>query len=161
MCYVLKKGTTSRTILIEARDAARGQVPMIGLSYGKRGASAAFIREGQSEVQPISLSPGRLGRYEPGGFVEVDPVLMPGIYQLGVPDAVFEPGADSAVVMVAFPGVLIDPIEISLVAYDPQDEQRLGMSALGPEGRIAALRGAFPRLTARELVEVREPAAGS
>jgi hypothetical protein len=158
MCYVLKKGTTSRTILIEARDGTRSRTSVTGLSHDTSGASAAFIREGESDVQRISIVPGILGEYEPGGFVEVDPVLMPGIYQLGVPDAAFAPGADSVLLVVSFPGARIDPIEISLVAYDPQDEQRLGMSALGPEGRIAALRGAFPRLTARELVEDRDAA---
>jgi len=50
-----------------------------------------------------------------------------------------------------FPNAVIEPIFIHLVAYDPQDADRLGMSALGPEGRRAALRGAFPRLTAKEL----------
>ena len=49
------------------------------------------------------------------------------------------------------PSAVIEPIFIHLVAYDPQDADRLGMSALGPEGRRAALRGAFPRLTAKEL----------
>lgn len=161
MCYILKKGTTSRLIFIEARDAARGRAAMTGLSHDSSAASATFIREGESDVRPISLASGILGKFEPGGFVEVDPVLMPGIYQLGVPDAAFEHGADSVLLVVAFPGARIDPIEISLVAYDPQDEQRLGMSALGPEGRIAALRGAFPRLTARELVEDRDTAVNS
>ena len=154
MCYVVKKGTTSRLILIEARAApGRAQVP--GLRHDTPDASAAYLREGAGSVQRIQLTGGMLGEYAAGGFVEVDRELMPGIYQLGVPDAVFESGADSAVLVVSFPGARIEPVEISLVAYDPQDEQRLGMSSLGPEGRIAALRGAFPRLTARELQEDR------
>ena len=90
------------------------------------------------------------------GSSKSTPSLMPGVYALGLPDMVLAPGADSVVVQLGFTGARIRPIEISLVAYDPQDAQRLGMSALGPEGRIAALRGAFPRLTARELVEVRD-----
>jgi hypothetical protein len=52
------------------------------------------------------------------------------------------------------PKAVIEPISIHLVAYDTQDADRLGMAALGPEGRRAALRGAFPRLTAKELGEV-------
>jgi hypothetical protein len=50
---------------------------------------------------------------------------------------------------------VIEPISIHLVAYDPQDSERLGMTALGPEGRLKALRGAFPRLTANELRDAR------
>lgn len=156
MCYVLKKGTTSRTIFIEARDAA-SRKPIAGLSHRSPGASAAFLRAGDSAARQITLTGGTLGMYRAGGLVEVDSSLMPGIYELSVPDAAFAPGADSAVVVVGFAGARVDPIEVTLVAYDPQDEQRLGMSALGPEGRIAALRGAFPRLTARELVEESVP----
>jgi hypothetical protein len=153
MCYVVKKGTTSRMILVEARESAPGSGPMRGLSHQTRGASAAYLREGERNAQRFDLTAGSLGVYAPGSFVEAEPDLMPGVYQLGVPDTVFASGADSAILVVSFPGARIEPVEISLVAYDPQDQQRLGMSSLGPEGRIAALRGAFPRLTARELVE--------
>jgi hypothetical protein len=88
-----------------------------------------------------------------GGFVEVDAELMPGVYQFGLPDEVVAEGSEHAVLVLRFPGAEIDPIDMALVAYDPQDESRLGMTALGPEGRVAALRGAFPRLTALELKE--------
>jgi hypothetical protein len=62
--------------------------------------------------------------------------------------------ADTVILAVRFPGAVIEPVEINLVAYDPQDADRLGMAAIGREGRVAALRGAFPRLTTRELDEV-------
>ena len=156
MRYVLKKGSTSNAIFLEARDPERNETPVAGLLAGSDGAYAVFVRAGEPGVRRFPLTVGTLGSYEPGGFVEVDPSLMPGVYALGLPDMVLAPGADSVVVQLGFTGARIRPIEISLVAYDPQDAQRLGMSALGPEGRIAALRGAFPRLTARELVEVRD-----
>lgn len=155
MCYVLKKGTTARTIFVQVRDAVHGRTPVVGLSHRSPGAIAAYLRAGETAALPIALTAGSLGKYQPGGIVEVDTLLMPGIYQLGIPDAALASGADSVVVFVGFAGAHVDPTEISLVAYDPQDEKRLGMSALGPEGRIAALRGAFPRLTERELMEDR------
>jgi hypothetical protein len=153
MCYVIKKGTTGRIVLLHARDASDGASPRTGLSATAPGATAAYLREGQSRVGRIALIRGQLGQYAGGSFVEVDAASMPGVYQLGIPDEVTAAGADAAVVVVRFPGAAIDPVEITLVAYDPQDESRLGMSALGPEGRIAALRGAFPLLTGRELRE--------
>lgn len=153
MCYIVKKGTTKKLILVHARTAADPSLPAPGLSHATAAATAASYREGNSGVHRIALSAGRLGEHAPGGFVEVDAELMPGVYQLGVPDEVFAPGSDHAVLVLRFPGAEIDPIDIALVAYDAQDESRLGMTALGPEGRIAALRGAFPRLTALELRE--------
>lgn len=158
MSHVFRRGTTSRSLLVEAREVARHQAPATGLSPLTPGASAAFLREGASGVERFALVAGSLGAYGPGGFVEVDRELMPGIYQLGVPDAALAPGAESVVLLLTFPGARIDPIDVILVAYDPQDEARMGMTALGPEGRIAALRGAFPRLTARELDEERATA---
>jgi hypothetical protein len=158
MSHVVKKGTTARLLAFAARDASDGRSAKTGLSHETPGASAAFVREGEADVRRISLVGGKLGDFRSGGFVEVDPDLMPGVYQFGLPDDVLAPGADSALLILRFPGAVIDPIEIALVAYDPQDEDRLGMSAIGPEGRIAALRGAFPRLTAQELAADSEAA---
>jgi hypothetical protein len=78
---------------------------------------------------------------------------MPGVYRVGLPDAMLAKGSARALLVVRFPGVRIDPVEVELVAYDPLDDVRLGMSSLGPTERIAALRGAFPLLAGREIEE--------
>jgi hypothetical protein len=154
MSYALKKGTTSKILLLYAVDAADMRSGKIGLSSQTRDASAACIREGEAQVRRIPLVEGKRGQHQPGGFVEIDDKLLPGVYQFGVPDEMLAVGAETVTLMLKFPGAVIEPISIHLVAYDPQDADRLGMAALGPEGRRAALRGAFPRLTAKELGEV-------
>ena len=143
--YVLKKGTTSQRAFLSARDATTG------LRHDTPGAAAAFVRAGAPGAKRFELVAAGVGEYRPGGLAEVDAELLPGVYELGVPDEALAAGADSVLVVVRFPGVHIEPVEIALVAYDPQDADRLGMAAIGPEGRIAALRGAFPRLAAEEL----------
>jgi hypothetical protein len=153
MSYALKKGTTSKILLIHALEAADLRSGKKGLSSRAGDASAAYIREGEAQVQRIPLVEGKLGEHRAGSFVEVDRKLLPGLYQFGVPDEMLAAGAETVTLMLKFPGAVIEPAFIHLVAYDPQDADRLGMSALGPEGRRAALRGAFPRLTARELGE--------
>jgi hypothetical protein len=152
MCYVMKRGVTQRQLLVFAAQAGTG-APQAGLRHDSSGAAAGYHRAGEARARPIALVPGQPGRWDSGGFAEIDPVLVPGVYQFGLPDEALAVGADAVVVVLRFAGVAIEPIHIHLVAYDPQDSSRLGMSALGPEGRIAALRGAFPRLTARELAE--------
>jgi hypothetical protein len=154
MSYALRKGTTSKILLLYAVDAADMRSGKIGLSSQTRDASAACIREGEAKVRRIPLVEGKLGQHQPGGFVEIDDKLLPGVYQFGVPDEMLAAGAETVTLMLKFPGAVIEPISIHLVAYDPQDADRLGMAALGPEGRRAALRGAFPRLTAKELGDV-------
>ena len=155
MSYTLKKGTASKILLIYALDAADMRSGKTGLNAQTPDSSAAYIREGESQVRRISLVEGKLGEYRPGSFTEVDGNLLPGVYQFGVPDEMLSAGAETVTLVLKFPGAVIEPISIHLVAYDPQDSDRLGMSSLGPEGRLAALRGAFRRLTAKELRDVK------
>lgn len=152
--YTIKQWTVAKLLLIYARDAADGQSGKRGLRPDTPGATAAYIRESECQAHAIPLVPGEVGAHRPGGFVEVDPELLPGVYQFGVPDELLAPNAETVLLALEFPGAVIEPIEIDLVAYDPQDADRLGMAALVPERRIAALRGAFPRLSTRELDEV-------
>ena len=151
MSYALKKGTPSKILLVHALDSADTRSGKTGLNARSADASAACIREGEAQVRRITLVEGKLGEYKAGSFVEVDRKLLPGVYQFGLPDEMLAAGAETVTLMLKFPGAVIEPISIHLVAYDPQDADRLGMAALGPEGRRAALRGAFPRLTAKEL----------
>ena len=153
MSYALKKGTTEKLLLVYAVDAADMRSGKSALSPQTRDSSAAYIREGEAQVRRIPLVEGKLGEHRAGSFVEIDNKLLPGVYQFGVPDEMLATGAETVTLMLKFPGAVIEPISIHLVAYDPQDADRLGMAALGPEGRKAALRGAFPRLTAKELGE--------
>ena len=140
-------------MLVYALDAADMRSGKTGLNSRSPDSSAAYIREGEAKVRRIPLSEGKVGEHRAGGFVEIDSKLLPGVYQFGVPDEMLAAGSETVTLMLKFPGAVIEPISIHLVAYDPQDADRLGMAALGPEGRKAALRGAFPRLTAKELGE--------
>ena len=154
MSYALKKGTPSKILLVYALDATDMRSGKTGLNSRTSDASAAYIREGEAQVRQITLAEGKLGEHRAGSFVEVDSKLLPGVYQFGVPDEMLAAGAETVTLMLRFPGAVIEPISIHLVAYDPQDAERLGMTALGPEGRINALRGAFPRLTENEFRNV-------
>src|SRR5204862_4969412 len=149
MSYALKKGTTSKMLLVYALDAADMRSGKTGVSSQTPDSSAAYIREGESQVRRIALVEGKLGEHRAGSFVEIDSKLLPGVYQFGVPDEMLAAGAETVTLMLNFPGAVIEPIFIHLVAYDPQDADRLGMAALGPEGRRAALRGASPPLASK------------
>jgi hypothetical protein len=151
MSYTLQKGTRSKILLVYALDATDMRSGKSGLSSRAADASAAYIREGEAIVRRTPLVEGKLGEHRAGSFAEVDSKLLPGVYQFGVPDEMLAVGAETVTLMLKFPGAVIEPISIHLVAYDPQDAERLGMTALGPEGRINALRGAFPRLTENEF----------
>jgi hypothetical protein len=148
--YTLKAGTTSKVFLVHVRAGGEGRS---ALRHDTPGVTAAYVREGEGGVHVVPLTLGRVGSWSAGGFVEVDPDLLPGVYQVGIPNEMLAPGSTRAVLVLRCPGVEIDPVDVDLVAFDPQDPIRLGMSALGPEGRVAALRGAFPRLAQKEIEE--------
>jgi len=127
-----------------------------GLRHDIPGAGAASIREGDAAAAPIPLAEARAGEHVVGGFAEVDSILLPGVYQLGLPDELLAAGSTRAMVVVTIPGAVVDPIELDLVAYDPQDPKCIGMTQLGDERRHQFLRQALPRLTELELEAGRE-----
>ena len=136
--YTVKAGSQGRALLIFGRGPDGG--PAVGIKPAELG--AAYVRDDGSRAIEIDRP-----------VVEVDGRLAPGIYRLEIPDEVLTDGATRAVVVVRHATAHFDPAEFDLVMYDPQDSVRLGMTALGPEGRLAALRGAFPRLSELELKE--------
>jgi hypothetical protein len=147
--YTMRWDSVGRSVFVEAW---RDELPATGLAHDASGLAAAYVREGERAV-PLALVPGSLEDHVPGGWAEIDHELMPGLYRLGLPNDVLAKGSARAMVVVRAPGLRIDPVEIELVAYDPLDPVRLGMSSLGPTERLAALRGAFPLLAGKEIEE--------
>jgi hypothetical protein len=72
---------------------------------------------------------------------------MPGVYQVGLPDELFAPGPSHAVLLFRFDEATVDPIDIELVAYDPQEPYSIGIQELANVHRHAFLHGAMPGLT--------------
>lgn len=149
--HTIKAGTSSKLLLFFAAGAESAAAGRRGLKHDTPGAVAAYIREGEAAARPVQLVAGRLGHWSSGSLAEVDADLMPGVYQFGAPDALLAEGSTRALLMVRFPGARIRPIEISLVAYDPQDSERIGVWSLASDKRHEFLRRAMPRLTEMEL----------
>jgi hypothetical protein len=148
--HTIKAGTTSKLLLMYARDEREGAKGKTGLTADTPGAVAGYIREGEGSSR-MDLVSGQVGRWNPGGFAEVDPDLVPGVYQFGLPDQALAPGSTHVLVVLRFPGATVDPVEIELVAYDPQDVGCIGMAQLQDRKRHEFLRRALPRMTEQEL----------
>ena len=76
MSYALKKGTTSKILLVYALDATDMRSGKTGLSSQTPDSSAAYIREGEAQVRRIPLVEGKLGEHRAGSFVEVDEQIV-------------------------------------------------------------------------------------
>ena len=138
---------TLRFLLVDDQNA-RGRT---GLKPDP-GIKVAYVRDNEERPIPIGLAPGEGEVFSPGSFREIDPDTMPGLYELGLPDAVLAEGARTATLMVRAPGTRLLVIHIDLVAYDPYDGYRLGLDCLTRDARHDVIATAF-REVVPEIVE--------
>ena len=148
--YTIKEGTKSKLLLVYA-SSAKSTSGKTGLAEESFRGSAAYIREGDSAARRVPIVPGRVGEWGSGALAEVDSELLPGLYQFGAPDEMLAEGSARAVLLIRFPDTVIKPVEINLVAYDPQDAERIGVWSLAGHKRHEFLRQALPRFTEMEL----------
>jgi hypothetical protein len=148
---VIRAGSRGRSAFVFARDEGAGAGGVTGLRHDAPGVASAYLRSGSGEVQPIALREGRADRHVPGGFREVDRRLLPGLYELGLPDTALAEGSPRVIVSLQARGAVIEPVVVSLVAYDPREPERMGMVCLEWPVRWRFLRRGLPKLTSIEL----------
>lgn len=92
----IDQGTTSKRISIFIPDA---QAPdgegLAGLVYNSATLTWTYWREdeGNAAGTAVTLATATRGTWSTGGFVEKDATLMPGWYEIGVPNAALASGA--------------------------------------------------------------------
>ncbi|HZS18669.1 MAG TPA: hypothetical protein VFA51_12135 [Candidatus Udaeobacter sp.] len=148
--YTMKAGTKSKLLLFYA-TSGDGTSGRTGLTRDLPAGTAAYIREGDSAATRVEMVKGHVGQWGAGALAEVDAELLPGVYQFGAPDEMIAEGSARAVLLIRFPDALVKPVEINLVAYDPQDAERIGVWSLAGHKRHEFLRQALPRFTEMEL----------
>ena len=123
---------------------------LTGLTYNSSGLTAYYVREGDNSTTAIALSAGTLGTWSSGGFVEVDSVHMPGLYELGIPNAVLASGKSTVIWLRGAANMLDCPLNVELDQANYNDAQRLGLSSL-PNANPAA-NGGLPTVDASNNV---------
>lgn len=89
-------GSTSTLVrLFVANSSVTTGAGLTGVTSGS-GVTLYYIRDGQGSTTNVPLSAGTTGTWSSGGFVEVDSTHMPGIYEIGVPNAVLATGVAKA-----------------------------------------------------------------
>jgi hypothetical protein len=125
----VKTGSTSRLehvfILDSTSTTGAGKTGLTNASV-----TMHFFRPADATVTPVTLSAGTLGTWTTGGFKEVSATDMPGLYEIGMPNAVFAATFNHSVVMIKGTGIAPVVLEYDLVSYDPLDTVRLGLTAL-------------------------------
>lgn len=128
----VKKGVTSKLLQFFIQDSSvTTGAGLTGLVFNSSGLSAYYYREGAASATSITLATMTAGTWATGGFVAVDGTNLPGVYQLGLPDAALATGANSVVVMLKGATNMAPVLmEIQLTDIDINDGVRAGLTAL-------------------------------
>lgn len=87
----IKEGTTSKLVRVFIQDSsATDGSGLTGLVYNSAGLTAYYIPEGDASPTAITLASATVGTYTSGGFKEIDSTNLPGVYEIGLPDAVID-----------------------------------------------------------------------
>jgi hypothetical protein len=144
-------GTTSYRIPIFVQDSSNSQgAGLTGLTHSTSSLACAYWRssDGNTGMTTVTLATATLGTFTSGGFVAKDATNGPGLYEFGVPNAAIATGAEW-VVLYFFGASNMVPVrvELQLTGYDPNDGERLGLTAL-PAGPMMVKKGqAFAAFT--------------
>lgn len=140
----IKKGTTSKLLRVFVQDnSVSTGAGLAGLTSGSSGLTAYYAREGSNATVAISLSGGTLGTWSSGGFIAVDGTNMPGLYEVGIPDAALATGANSVCLYLKGATNMAAVVkEVELVVIDDQDSVRMGLTAL--PNAAAGANGGLP-----------------
>lgn len=128
----IKAGTTSKTCNVFVQDSSKTTgVGLAGLTNNSSGLLAHYIREGESSSNPITVTSAAIGTWTSGGFIEIEASAMPGLYQIGLPNAVCSANAKSATVYY-FGATNMAPsvLELELTGVDNQDSVHFGLTCL-------------------------------
>ncbi len=118
--------------------------PITGLVYTSTGLASKYVLAQAASVAITLATQTVTGNYSSGGFVEVDATAFPGLYRFDIPNAALASGNKSYVSLYGYSGMNVTMCEYDLVAYNPQDAVRLGLTAL-PNAAAEAAGGLYTR----------------
>jgi len=137
----LKRATTSKLARIFIQDSSSTTgAGLTGLVFNSASLTAYYIKEGSSSATAITLATMTVGTWASGGFKEVDATNMPGVYEIGIPDAALSTGNSTIVMLKGATNMVPVLLEFELDAVDYQDAVRFGLSAL-PNASASASGG--------------------
>ena len=91
-----------------------------GIAYNTSGLSGHYVRSAGSATSISFVAQTATAAWVSGGFAEVSSTLMPGIYRIDLPDAIFSTGSDKAIVMIRGASNTVPvSLEYQLVGSDP------------------------------------------
>jgi len=125
---LVKKDSTNVSVELYIVDSTDG-TPETGVVFNTAGIDLNYRRDGAvvtSITEADLTTPALTDAHEDGGFLAVGN----GRYRLDVPDAAFATGVSQVTVGGTVTGMVVLPVTIQLVDFDPDDATRFGLTAL-------------------------------
>lgn len=120
-------------VYLVSASTGNGLTSLVATSPGFK---CYYMNPGSAGAVQIPLVATTLSTWVEGGFVEVDPINAPGLYQLAIPNAVMTGGGGACTVVFSGATDLREAIvELILTATNDQDAVRGGLLAL-PNGSM-------------------------
>lgn len=116
---------------------------LTGLVFNSAGLNAYYaVERGAATAITLVTLASATAAYASGGFVAVDGTNMPGLYRFDVPNALFSVAGTKNVVVMLKGATNMAPVvlEYQIVAFNPDDAVRLGLTAL-PNATAGAVGG--------------------
>lgn len=160
MKQLIQVGTTSKRMVVKVYDSSSTTgAALTGLAYNSAGLAWYYWREdtGNAGGTSVTLASSTRGTWTSGAFKEIDATNMPGYYEIGIPDAALASGSKWVVMSIrGATNMLAVDIEIELVAFDPFDAVRLGLTAL-PNANAGASGGLATATNSSGEVKIQAP----
>ena len=132
----------SEYIFIQNSTSTTG-AGLTGLVFNTASLTAYYaVERGAATAITLVTLASATAAWASGGFVAVDGTNMPGLYRFDVPNALFSVAGTKNVVVMLKGATNMAPVvlEYQIVAYNPDDSVRLGLTAL-PSVTAGALNG--------------------
>lgn len=138
--YVWKAGVTSKSVVLRIISATDG-TPVTTIVFNSAGIDLQYRRETAASTAITEATLAALTTaWSSGGFLHIGN----GYYRFDVPDAAFASGVDGVLIHGTVTGGVVIGAYVQLVAYDPFDTVRLGLTAL-PNAAAEAAGGLYTR----------------
>jgi len=122
----IKKGSTNRSVDLYIIDSTDG-TPETGVVWNTAGIDLKYRREGSAVVSVTEATLAALTTaHTDGGFLAIGN----GSYRFDLPDSAWATGADKVTIFGTVTGMIVMPVEVQLVDFDPEDTVRLGLTSL-------------------------------
>lgn len=121
--FYIQRGSKSKTIPVTLESEATPGDGLTGITNSD--VTCYYKRQGDAASTAVTLAAGTLGSWVSGGFKEVDATNLPGVYEVGLPDAAIASGADWVVLsFVLATANEVPPVLVVLTDRDPHGQSK-------------------------------------